>query len=736
MSSTPGSKSSQKVLNAAMANRENNLYAFGGLRFDAASGEIVRNNESIALSPKQTALLRLLLDAGGDFVSKDQIFATVWADAFVEDGVLTQNIYKLRKALGNRSDGHPIIENKARFGYRVTVPVDRSGDDQKKPSTEVREHNKLNLGVAVACTFGLIVLGVLAYFGYRRYFDVSVITVSRSDRIVLKKVTDSGDVEYATISPDGKFVAFARNPGSTNAALFIRETGNGAETKINLSNVQRLGLMQFSADADHLYVRNRASNLIAADVMKVSRFGGEAVKVAENVWGGFVVSADGRRMFLNRLIPEEKRGAVVMRDLENGNETEVLSIVAPETLNNRVASAVSSDGRSFAAVVNKADSVLGRIVVGDLVTGKLRDLVIPKFRQVEGMVWIPKSDRLLVAAGDGKFYQLWEVAVSDGKAVRVTNALANHFSPSITSDGRTVLTTQNTIFSNIWQIDLASGAERQLTFGNANREGMYGLDYLPSGEIVYSSNAGDDGALNIWRLDPVSGKKSKLTENVGRRNDEPNASNDGRSVYFTSDRSGKASIWEIDAEGGNPRQITNPGAGSDSNPRIAPDGRWLYFLRRTAKGSAVFRISRPDGTEEQLTETEKFSPTSFLTISPDGKYLAFHDLTPEGQPAGGRLHRVIVFEIESRTVARELNLGGRVPRIVWTPDGGAFDLIAPMGERDEIQRIDSGTGDSKPRMIRSFDDVVYFLVHTKNGETALISRGRNENDAVLLTNFE
>ncbi|MEP6900792.1 MAG: winged helix-turn-helix domain-containing protein [Actinomycetota bacterium] len=77
----------------------------------------------ILLSPKASELLKLLLERGGAFVSKEEIFETVWSDRFVEDGVLTQNIYTLRKVLGKDDDDSPLIENRTQLGYRITVPV-------------------------------------------------------------------------------------------------------------------------------------------------------------------------------------------------------------------------------------------------------------------------------------------------------------------------------------------------------------------------------------------------------------------------------------------------------------------------------------------------------------------------------------------------------------------------------------------------------------------------------------
>jgi DNA-binding winged helix-turn-helix (wHTH) protein len=139
LSSKIRSKILKEILKAIMSNETNNLYTFADFKFDGKKHKLWKNNDIILLSPKAAELLALLLEKKGEFVDKQEIFETVWKNTFVEDGVLTQNIYTLRKALGNNADNLPIIENKTRLGYRVTVPVlvidtatERRGDTESK----------------------------------------------------------------------------------------------------------------------------------------------------------------------------------------------------------------------------------------------------------------------------------------------------------------------------------------------------------------------------------------------------------------------------------------------------------------------------------------------------------------------------------------------------------------------------------------------------------------------------
>ena len=122
-----------------MSNEFNNIYEFGRFRFDARTGILRRDDERVSLSPKATELLKLLLERGGELVTKQEIFDAVWAETFVEDGVLTQNIYTLRQTLGLNSDGKQIIENVPRRGYRFNAPVLQKTDEKARTAEDEKE---------------------------------------------------------------------------------------------------------------------------------------------------------------------------------------------------------------------------------------------------------------------------------------------------------------------------------------------------------------------------------------------------------------------------------------------------------------------------------------------------------------------------------------------------------------------------------------------------------------------
>jgi DNA-binding winged helix-turn-helix (wHTH) protein len=60
----------------------------------------VRGNQVVALTPKAFDILLLLVRNSGHLLEKDELIRMHWPDTFVEEGTLTNNIFLLRKTLG------------------------------------------------------------------------------------------------------------------------------------------------------------------------------------------------------------------------------------------------------------------------------------------------------------------------------------------------------------------------------------------------------------------------------------------------------------------------------------------------------------------------------------------------------------------------------------------------------------------------------------------------------------
>ena len=106
-----------------MSQSDHLSYEFGPYRLDPTKRVLSRNGETISLRPKATEILMMLVMHAGELVEKDELLNQVWPNTFVEEANLTQNIFKLRRALGHERSGPKYIETVARRGYRFVASV-------------------------------------------------------------------------------------------------------------------------------------------------------------------------------------------------------------------------------------------------------------------------------------------------------------------------------------------------------------------------------------------------------------------------------------------------------------------------------------------------------------------------------------------------------------------------------------------------------------------------------------
>jgi TolB-like protein/DNA-binding winged helix-turn-helix (wHTH) protein/Flp pilus assembly protein TadD len=106
-----------------MKEKTNRLYNFNGFELEVDEGLLRKGQDTIPLTPKAFDTLIVLLKNRGKVVDKEVLLNEVWADTFVEETTLAQNIFTLRKALGTLENGKQLIETVPRRGYKFVAEV-------------------------------------------------------------------------------------------------------------------------------------------------------------------------------------------------------------------------------------------------------------------------------------------------------------------------------------------------------------------------------------------------------------------------------------------------------------------------------------------------------------------------------------------------------------------------------------------------------------------------------------
>lgn len=113
-----------------MAQRQ--IYRFGAFTLDVRERRLTAGTDVVRLSPKAFDVLSALVQQPGRLVTKNELLARVWPEAFVEEGILTVHMSALRKALGDDTRPSSYIETVARSGYRFVASVERDHTDDER----------------------------------------------------------------------------------------------------------------------------------------------------------------------------------------------------------------------------------------------------------------------------------------------------------------------------------------------------------------------------------------------------------------------------------------------------------------------------------------------------------------------------------------------------------------------------------------------------------------------------
>src|SRR5215204_5609048 len=99
------------------------FFEFEPFVLDVSERVLLRRGEPVHLTPKEFETLLALVRGAGRVIRKEELLKEIWPDTFVGEATLAQNVFTLRRALGEAEGGRPFIETVPRRGYRFAVKV-------------------------------------------------------------------------------------------------------------------------------------------------------------------------------------------------------------------------------------------------------------------------------------------------------------------------------------------------------------------------------------------------------------------------------------------------------------------------------------------------------------------------------------------------------------------------------------------------------------------------------------
>jgi DNA-binding winged helix-turn-helix (wHTH) protein len=108
------------------------LYEFGHFCLDATERLLLRQGAPVSLTPKVFETLLVLAQNSGRLMEKDELMKVLWPDTIVDEANLTQNIFVLRKVLGEGSGEQKFIETVPKRGYRFVANVTERWEEETR----------------------------------------------------------------------------------------------------------------------------------------------------------------------------------------------------------------------------------------------------------------------------------------------------------------------------------------------------------------------------------------------------------------------------------------------------------------------------------------------------------------------------------------------------------------------------------------------------------------------------
>jgi serine/threonine protein kinase len=576
-------------------------------------------------------------------------------------------------------------------------------------SQEIKRHKK---GVAITLAVFLIAVIGIAFALYKflprkRQFNLQPGKITR--------LTDNGKVGSATISPDGKYVAYTALDNEGQSSLWVKHLATGSNVQILSPAGPGTGIGQttFSPDGNYIYcIRG------VGIVYRVAVLGGTPQKVIENATR-ITFSPDGKSFAFERRYVSAGEDTVIIVNADGSGEQKLANRKHPDFF--LPGAAWSPDGQTIACPIGGfTDGYYRSVAVLNVSDGSQRVLGTHRWYDVERIAWLPDGSGIVVTAQEsaGDQYNLWQVSYPEGDARPITTDLSDYHQVSLTADARAMVAVLSDVTSNIW---LAPAGDwnngKQLTSGKRN--GILSLAFLRDGRLVYESRAG--GNPDLWVMD-ADGKNQKQLTDDPHNERAAKGTPDGRYVLFDSSRK-TIGLWRINVDGSNPRMLTTTPAW---NATASPDSKWVLFDTFTVGGFSIWRVPIDGGEASQVTH--KYSLNA--RVSPDGKTIAC-----VYQDEGTHVLKIALLPFEGGEPFKLFDILPGTAGMRWMPDGRGLSFIVNRAGVSNlwVQPVDG----NPPKQLTDFKtDLIFSYDWSVDGKWLALARGPGQRDAVLMTDFK
>jgi Tol biopolymer transport system component/DNA-binding winged helix-turn-helix (wHTH) protein len=636
-----------------MGKQAQHFYEFGPFRIDTINRVLLRDGEIVPLKRKVFETLAILVEHNGEVLDKDELMNRLWPDSFVEESNLTQNVYLLRRALGEGPRDHHYIATIPGRGYRFSADIrelggegtemviethtlsrvifteegsnaqkivpmageSRTGAEQTRGTrtwpaiVAALERQKIAAAVALSVLILTIAISIFFKSNHKNTAHPSLLPP-----VVVPFTSYPGSESEPAFSPDGHQIAFVWDGDKEgNFDIYVKLLDVGKPLRLTTDPAMDHGPV-WSPDGRYIAFLRRQT-IGSETAILIPALGGQERKLG-HVADGIDWSPDGQSLLISDKISPGEPESLYLLSLETGERRKLTS--PPSGSFGDTHGVFSPDGKTI-AFSRQISGGVEELYVAPLAGGETRQLTSDN-RRIYSLHWA-RNGREIVFSSDraGSFY-LWSVSADGGAPERVGAVEGKAFDFAIAPQGSLLAYTQIYADANIWSVEATVPASTNKSAPteliSSSREEASPAFSPDGSRIAFASDR--SGSQEVWICDSDGSNPLQLTSFGGPLTGSPHYSHDGKWIAFDSRPAGQADIFVIGAEGGKPRRLTTEDS-TDVVPSWSRDDRWIYFSSNRSGNRQIWKIPFEGGPAVQVTKQGGFEAFE----SSDGKFLYY-----------------------------------------------------------------------------------------------------------------
>ncbi|MGC1637999.1 MAG: protein kinase, partial [Candidatus Acidiferrales bacterium] len=567
-------------------------------------------------------------------------------------------------------------------------------------------------------------------------------TTPSFSQMVISPLTSTGNIHSATISADGKWVAYVADVKGSHG-IWIRQVATGSTAQVEIGSPGEIEGLTFSPDSNYLFFVKRDEAAGVGTVFQVASLGGAPRQIMVDVDSPISFSPDGKRFVFVRQVSKAKTSNLIIANADGTGEQNLQVLTNPPRFSSD-GPAWSPDGKRIAVADNPTGEFdRSAVDVVDIESKAKTRVGSADWIAPDQMAWLPDGSAILFNARVAKSSlnaQLFELSYPGAEVRRITNDLNFYSGTSITSDGADLATVQVTLTGNLWVAGFGSAASfsppREITSGISRADGISGIIWTSDGKLIYSYYT--SGTIQLASAAPDGTDVHDIAPRVVTPSWLSNCGDGKHFVFSMGGGTGGSAIWRADMDGSNVTQLSTSQIAV--HPNCSPDGKFVVYVNVVGNSTRLMKVGIDGGAASEISKADAFNPV----ISPDGASVAaLYQPDPSKHPslaviglAGGEVRNVYNLPVE----AQEAINGDGGQKLAWINDGRA--ILYPVNNDGVVtlwaQPVGPQGSPSAPakqvmNLGPDFQWGAYAL--SPDGKQIVYAHGRHVTDAVLISHF-